>query len=220
MTIAICVACGEPKRGAWAACKACGFRPALGWEMAVSIICSDQMLPAQQLASLGANIIADNLRCERHEWRFDEGGDIYITRLFDDPSWRDMFILSRKAKRSWFSRELDFHYSDEQGYRHQVIRRGEDISKRQFDDLAESKDGDVFLISDGDVDLKPSITAKNIWYCCFDLNTYARRFGEDRSFAVRNLNEEAASFTVSYLQRKHDIDMSPLLTMQKGPHGP
>jgi hypothetical protein len=214
MTVAICIACGEAKRGAWTACKDCGFRPELGWEMAVSLVCSDQLLPPQQLASLGANIIADILRGERHEWRFDEGADIYITRLFEDPSYRDMFILHRESKRGWLSKELDFHYSDEGGYRHQVVRRGEDISKRQFDDLAKSKGSDDFLISDRDADLNPSITSKDIWYCCLDLNTYAGRFGEDLSVAVRNLNEEAARFTVSYLQRKHGIDMSPLLTME------
>lgn len=133
---------------------------------------------------------------------------------FEDPSYRDIFTLHREARRGWLSKELDFHYSDECGYRHQVVRRGKDISKRQFDDLAKSKGSDVFLISDRDADLNPSITSKDIWYCCLDLNNYARRFGEDLSVAVRNLNGEAARFTVSYLQRKHGIDMSPLLTLE------
>jgi hypothetical protein len=182
--------------------------------MAVSLVCSDQMIPPDQLASIGANLIADAMTQTRHEWRFDEGADIYISRRFEDPSWRDLFMLAREARHGLLHRELDFHYSDENGYRHEVVRRGRDVSKQQFDELSKRGNGELFLISDGDQDVKPSITPKDIWYCSLDLNLYARRFDQDLSFEVRNLNEEAAAFTVSYLQRKHDIDMSPLLTLR------
>ena len=206
MTVAICLACGESKFGAFVGCKVCSFRPSTGWELAISQVCSDNVMPVSVLKQIAVDIDEDRLARQPHSWNFDEGADIYISRTFDDPTWRDMFSLTKLAKQSFFSKQMNWHFNGTDGYRCQVVTRGQEITKGEFDALKRENGEDVFFV-EAHFSGKPNATQidKAVWYCMADLNEYVERQVTSKSLEVAVLNEQGEHFTRNYLKRKHGV---------------
>lgn len=212
MTLAICLACSEQKLGAFVSCKVCGYRPGTGWELAVSMICSDSVIPVSQLESLASDLRRDRSLNLKHAWLFDEGADVFISRRFDDPSWRDIFSLQRQARQSLFAKQLNFHYEGTDGYHSAVILRGKDMAKAEFDALLPATNGDVFFLETY-VDGKrvAEQIGKAVWYCFKDINYYLRKQATYMTLEVAVLNTEVGAYTTSYLERRHGLDLSSVL---------
>ena len=56
MTTAICISCGEEKRGAWTLCPSCNHVPEGKTELAKSVLLSDHYLSQSELKAVGDKI--------------------------------------------------------------------------------------------------------------------------------------------------------------------
>ena len=209
MTIATCLACGEKKWGAFSKCKQCDYVPATGWEMSVSTIFSDHYIPVDQLAQLRSAIRADVRARQKHNWAFDTGAITLITSQFDDSTWRDPLTLRREAKQGIFTKQMNWHFTGPNGYRAEVMTRGKELPKGDFDALTQKAGLDAFFFesySDGQLQTKQ--VTNTVWYCMADIMTCIERVGRGASLEVTVLITKAEKFTVAYLKEKHGIDLS------------
>ena len=56
MTIALCIACGELKFGAFVPCPKCGFRPNSDNDVCASLAASDHNMTIEQMKDLGERV--------------------------------------------------------------------------------------------------------------------------------------------------------------------
>jgi hypothetical protein len=212
LTTAVCLCCGEQKFGAFVQCGECSYAPLTGWELSISVICSDQLIPIPQLRSLAAHIGEDRNRGIRHDWRFDKGADVYITQMFDEPSWRDMLTLTRGAESGLFRRQMNWHFTGPDGDHSEIVTRGKELPRTEFNAIYKDSGADAFFVeayNQGSLDASP--VSKRRWYCARDINFCVSRRAQNLTLEAAVLNSEALNFTLNYLKRKDGIDLNSSL---------
>jgi hypothetical protein len=65
MTVAVCLACGTIKTGAWLACPSCGYQPQGDEQLARSLLVSDNCISRETL-----EVMAERRR-QGEPWKFE-----------------------------------------------------------------------------------------------------------------------------------------------------
>lgn len=110
-----------------------------------------------------------------------------------------------------FSKEIDLHTIDPDGYETAVVARGKEMEKKEFDRVLGQGHKDLFAVAtyvDGERHNIP--TEKDIWYCMKDVMRLIERRATQEDTAARALTLQALIFTSEYLLRR-GVDVSDQL---------
>lgn len=185
MTRAVCIICGTPKFGAWTRCDNCSFIPLTVVELITAIAYSDNGKYRNQLDQLSAHVRQQLAVLERttgQPFVIDPELIAQTIKAIQEPSFRDVHTLTRKASTGFFKKQLNHHSIGPDGYQSHVLTRGRDIGWKEFDAIRSTGDGDLYVMVVYENGL-PRETAipKDRWYAIFDLHILADRSVTRRS---------------------------------------
>ncbi len=212
MTKASCILCGNMKFGAFTKCKKCNFVPQTTWEFASSNISSDNYIEEKSLCELSKET---NYKYENdidEIVKFGGDSDILIEKMYSDPSYRDIFTISKPAKNSFFKKRMNFQFDGTDGYHVEIVTRGEEVPKEAFDILVKEYDGDAFFIETYEEGKKiSSQVSKDKWYCFKDMYNYVGRNDSVKTKRQEALFKKGVFSLSAYMFNKYGFEITNII---------
>jgi hypothetical protein len=203
MTQAICINCGKIHFGALTPCKSCGYRPETGWEIGVSMVHSDHYQSQDTLSRYSQMIQRRYDEGDLAYESFNEQAEELIRSFVDEPSDRDIFTLQKYARDTFFRKQMNWHFIGPDGYETQVVQRGKDMPKREYDAFRKILGADAFYIrlyEDGQ--RKELQIEKPIWYAVKDIFRLIERKAKKEDRFIELLTLRSRRYTYDYLAEK------------------